>query len=35
MAYIMVQDDGDRRGGVQDIFGNKWFLARHLGNTAQ
>jgi PhnB protein len=24
------EDDGDRRGGVQDPFGNMWFLARHL-----
>jgi PhnB protein len=25
--------DGDRRGGVQDPFGNQWFLARHIGNA--
>jgi uncharacterized glyoxalase superfamily protein PhnB len=24
------EEDGDRRGGVQDPFGNMWFLARHL-----
>jgi PhnB protein len=24
------EDDGDRRGGVHDPFGNMWFLARHL-----
>jgi PhnB protein len=24
--------DGDRRGGVQDPFGNQWFLARHIGS---
>jgi PhnB protein len=28
------EDDGDRRGGVQDPFGNMWFLARHLHNEA-
>jgi PhnB protein len=27
------EDDGDRRGGVQDPFGNMWFLARHLHST--
>jgi uncharacterized glyoxalase superfamily protein PhnB len=29
------EDDGDRRGGVQDPFGNMWFLARHLRNAAE
>jgi PhnB protein len=29
------QDDGDRRSGVQDPFGNMWFLARHLHAPAQ
>jgi uncharacterized glyoxalase superfamily protein PhnB len=24
------EEDGDRRAGVQDPFGNMWFLARHL-----
>ncbi|MFP4438806.1 MAG: VOC family protein [Chloroflexaceae bacterium] len=24
--------DGDRRGGVQDPFGNQWFIARHIGS---
>jgi PhnB protein len=24
------EEDGDRRGGVQDPCGNMWFLARHL-----
>lgn len=24
------EPDGDRRGGVQDPFGNQWFVARHL-----
>ena len=23
------EEDGDRRGGVQDPFGNMWFIARH------
>jgi PhnB protein len=27
------EEDGDRRGGVQDAFGNMWFLARHLRNA--
>lgn len=26
------EEDGDRRAGVQDPFGNMWFLARHLGS---
>jgi PhnB protein len=26
-------EDGDRRGGVQDPFGNMWFLGRHLYPT--
>lgn len=25
------EEDGDRRGGVQDPFGNMWFIARALG----
>lgn len=29
------EDDGDRRGGVQDPFGNMWFLARHLRGVAK
>jgi PhnB protein len=28
------EEDGDRRGGVQDPFGNMWFLARHLRSGA-
>lgn len=24
------EPDGDRRGGVQDPFGNQWFMARHI-----
>jgi PhnB protein len=25
------EEDGDRRGGVTDPFGNMWFVARHQG----
>lgn len=25
------EEDGDRRGGIEDPFGNMWFIARHQG----
>lgn len=27
IAVPQDHDDGDRRGGVQDMFGNQWYLA--------
>lgn len=27
------QGDGDRRAGVQDPFGNQWWIATHLGTA--
>jgi uncharacterized glyoxalase superfamily protein PhnB len=27
------EEDGDRRAGVQDPFGNMWFIARHRGQS--
>jgi PhnB protein len=29
---VQTFDDGDRRGGVQDAFGNQWYMSTHLGS---
>ncbi|NOK57945.1 MAG: hypothetical protein GFH27_549287n249 [Chloroflexi bacterium AL-W] len=28
------ESDGDRRGGVQDPFGNQWFIATHIEDVS-